>query len=621
MFVLLAGTGTAGNGGAIVRMANALRGCGGAPRLWSDPGRAAAAAVLKPDFVPEDLFDAQPIVGEDRVFVCQARLDNRAELIDRLGLAQDAPRADSHLLAAAYDRWGEDCVEALVGDYAFAAWRRADGRVVAAVDPLGMRRLMWTRIDGGIALSAQVPALLAHPQVSRDPDFRALAKVLDSGLDRSATPFAAIRALPGGHRLAWSGGEPQIHRWWRPEFGADLWYGDPRDYVEEARELFTSAVRAHLRSSSPISSTLSGGLDSGSVTAAAALLLSDRCERLAAYTSVPETGLKPSRRPGWEPDDRGYAAEVAAGLPNIDHHLVAPEGRCTLDVSKSVAERSRTPVKAATNLLWADAIASRMSASGSHVLLVGQRGNHAFSWRGQSTVLELAMLGKVGAALRQARLEARAREKSVAWVLAGAARGGLRILSRRPLASDFRNPELRMVRARFRPSRRERRNEYALVPGERRFWAAMATNPAHVLSPDPVLQWGVEFRDPTADRRLIERLLRFPQAAFRIGGRYRGLAREAAAGLLPDSVRLRLTQGAQVPEAPSLIALHARRYEAALDEMRGSASCRELFHLESVGQAVNAFAAGSGDYSSALRLDRAFNLGLFLVEMDRPDDR
>lgn len=602
-------------------MAGALRGAPGPPRLWRDADGRAAAAALAPGFLPEDRYDAQPLAGEERLFVCQARIDNRAELLGRLGFEGEAAMADSTLLAAAYDRWGEDCVREVVGDYAFAAWHRRDGRVVAAVDPLGMRRLMWTRIGGGIALSAQIPALLADRRVSRDPDLGALAKVLDSGLDRSATAFAAIRALPGGHRLVWGGGEPLIDRWWRPEFGADLWYSDPGDYVEEARELFTRAVGAHLRASGSISSTLSGGLDSGSVTATAARLLSDRGGDLTAYTSVPETGLETSRRPNWEPDDRAYAAEVAAGLPNIDHRLVAPEGRCTIDVSRAVAERSLTPVKTATNMLWADAIGARMSASGSRVLLVGQRGNHAFSWQGQNTVWELAMFGMAGAALRQARLEARAREKSLAWVLGGVARGGLRTLSRRPLSSDFRNSGLRFIRAPFRPSPRERRNEYALIPGERRFWAVVTTTPAHAFTPDPVLQWGVEFRDPTADRRLIERLLRFPQAAFRIGGRYRGLAREVAAGLLPDRVRLRRTQGAQVPEAPSLIALHAQRYEAALDEMRSSAACRELFDLDSVGEALRGFAAGSRDYASAIRLDRAFNVGLFLAGLEGRDDR
>ncbi|HEX8573281.1 MAG TPA: asparagine synthase-related protein [Allosphingosinicella sp.] len=615
MFVLLAGAGVAGDKMALERMAAALRGRGGAARLWSDPFRAAAAAALPPDFLPEDSFDSQPLAGDGRVFVCQARLDNRGELLDRLRLAADSPMADSALLAAAYDRWGEDCVQEVVGDFAFAA-RHRDGRVVAAVDPLGARRMLWARIGNGIALSAQLPALLAHPALSLEPDFEALAKLLDSAIDRTTTPFAAVRSLPGGHRLVWRSGEARIERWWRPEASAPVRYRDPGDYVDETRELLGRAVAAHLRSSGPVSTTLSGGLDSGCVTALAARLLAPGGTRLAAYTSVPEEGLAASERPNWEPDDRLYAARVAELYDNIDHHLVSPGRQSAIAAAERVHRRSLTPVKATTNLLWLHRIADLAEARGSRVLLMGQHGNAAFSWRGGSTVWELAALGRPRDSWVQAGLEARARGRGRTWILAAAARDGLRTLSRRTAGEDIGNPGLHFIAAGYRERARRRGNEYALQAGSRAFWAGFATTPRHSWSPEPVLQWGVELRDPTADRRLIERLLAYPQAAFRIGGRHRGLAREVAVGLLPDEVRLRTTHGAQVPEAPSLIAAHSARYRAALARMRGSAWCRELLDLDAIEGAFAGFVRGSGDFYLALILDRAFGLGLFVAEME-----
>ena len=94
MFLLLAGPGIAAADGALETMAAKLRGGPGEPRLWRDGEGKAAAAALAPDFVPEDAFDAQPLAGAKRLFVCQARIDNRGELLDRLGLAADAPIAD-----------------------------------------------------------------------------------------------------------------------------------------------------------------------------------------------------------------------------------------------------------------------------------------------------------------------------------------------------------------------------------------------------------------------------------------------------------------------------------------------------------------------------------------------
>ncbi|HEX8381545.1 MAG TPA: asparagine synthase-related protein, partial [Allosphingosinicella sp.] len=401
MFVLLAGPGAAARDEVMQGMAQALRGGLGPARSWRSEQRDAAAASAAPDFVPEDVFDAQPIVSEERVFVCQARIDNRDELLERLGFPIGCAMADSMLFAAAYDRWGGACVERITGDFAFAAWNRADGRIEAAVDPIGTRRLYWTRVGQGLALSPQLRPLLAHPRVSGEPDLAALAGMLDSGIERSSTPYAGVKALPGGHRLTWAGGELRVERWWRPDWRPSIRHRDPGDYAEEARELFMAAVKSQLRSRGPLSTTLSGGLDSGAVTAAAARLLAPAS--LTAYTWVPEPGLARFERPGWDSDDSDYARAVAAAYPNIEHRLVAPGGRSVLEAAGLFHLNSATPSKNATNLLPFDSMARAMAAEGSRILLTGQQGNSAFSWRGQSAVRELAALGRVGEALEQAR--------------------------------------------------------------------------------------------------------------------------------------------------------------------------------------------------------------------------
>ena len=108
MFVLIAGKRSADAEGLLERMAAELLGAAGSPRLWRDAGRDAAAASLVTNFVPEDALDVQPIVDEERVFVCQARLDNRDELQQQLGIG--SRMADSSLLAAAYAEVSEGAV-------------------------------------------------------------------------------------------------------------------------------------------------------------------------------------------------------------------------------------------------------------------------------------------------------------------------------------------------------------------------------------------------------------------------------------------------------------------------------------------------------------------------------
>ncbi len=606
--------------GQLEQMAACLRGGREAPRVWRDRFRCAGAASLKPDFVPEDVYDQQPLVEEEGVFVCQARIDNRGTLHQRLGLRQGQPMADSELLAAAYARWGNRCVEQVVGDFAFAAWHRADGRVVAAVDHLGTRRLYWAAVGTGIALCSQLAPLLGHPAISHAPDLDAMARLFYMGVDRTSTPFSSIRAVPGGHLLTWRpGAAPRLARWWQPDSEPTVWHRDPRDYVSETRELLGQAVRAQLRSSGPLCTMLSGGLDSGCVTATAAGLLAEHNAGITAYTSVPEPGLTPSQRPGWEPDDRGYAAATVARHANIGHRLVSPGGRCVLDVLPSIHAVARTPTKTTSNFLWADAISTSTAASGSSVLLIGQHGNAAFSWKGEGHLWELLAHGHLRGALAQAALDARVGDTHLTRVMARAVRAGLRSTVRpRSLGNGARPPGLVLLHPERRSALAPPSGLYAEAQGSRAAWVAFATTARHVWSPEPVAQWGIEWRDPTADRRLVERLLQFPQAAFRVAGRERGLARSVAEGLLPEHVRLRRTQGAQLPEAPSLIALNATRYEAALAEMRGCAGCRELLDLESLRRSLERLVGGAQDYLLALAVDRAFDVGLFLVSLERP---
>ena len=82
---------------------------------------------------PESLQERLPMMSQagNLVLTADARIDNRDELIVTLGLADRPPAeiADSQLILAAYEKWGERCPEKLLGDFAFAIWdgQRGEG--------------------------------------------------------------------------------------------------------------------------------------------------------------------------------------------------------------------------------------------------------------------------------------------------------------------------------------------------------------------------------------------------------------------------------------------------------------------------------------------------------------
>jgi asparagine synthase (glutamine-hydrolysing) len=583
-------------------------------RSWRDPRGRGAAISAAPDLLPEDVYDRQPIEADGRLFLCRVRLDERDALGARLGFPPERIRvmADSALLFAAWQRWGDDCPQQVRGDYAYIAWRPDEAIVEAAVDHWGgSAAVFWARLGRGLIVADNLAVLLRHPDVDRTLDHEALAGFLRTGIDRRTTPYAGVRTVPGGHRLAWRDGSVTVRRWWNPDTDVD-WSRGGSSLVEEVRERFQRAVAARLRSSGGVAATLSGGLDSGLVASVAVRSAPLSASGLDAYTAAPEPGLPAPARRGWDADDTGYAAATAAASPGLRQHVVRPEGRSPLDVLPRLVAGAGTPVRGGANLMWLDAISRAARAAGARVLLTGQHGNFALSAPGTGALLELLAAGRAGAA-RSLLLEAARR------------RGWLRAandLAVRPLRGRIAHAAGRRPNLRASPYLRGAPGhpggtDAALEarPASRAQWLGFALLTPHAWRSDPIDQWDIEWRDPTADRRLIELLLRLPLAAFRCGGRDRGLAREIGSGLLPDEVRLRTRRGAQAPEQVALIARAAPAYREALAAIRENADADEMLDLDAMEHRLSEFAAGSGAASDASAWLGALTLGLFLVNV------
>ena len=92
---------------------------------------------------PESCQEKLPLVSrtEDLVLTADARLDNRQELIGVLGLDHrpSGEITDSELILAAYERWGEECPQHLVGDFAWVLWDGRHQTLFAAWDHFGAK--------------------------------------------------------------------------------------------------------------------------------------------------------------------------------------------------------------------------------------------------------------------------------------------------------------------------------------------------------------------------------------------------------------------------------------------------------------------------------------------------
>lgn len=216
-----------------------------------------------------------PVTLDGRVWLsADVRLDDRAALITALtgcDARPDAAADDAELVLRAYAAWGEEMLEHLAGDFAFALWDSHRRVLICPRDQFGIVPLHYTAVGDQVLVASSVELLLLHPEVSPALDETAIADWLMMGqaTDFESTTFAAIRCVAPAHFLRFSHGDVRLRRYWRsPEFLPLLRFGRPDDYVTHFRALFERAVADRIAPGA-LSAQLSGGMDSTAITAMA----------------------------------------------------------------------------------------------------------------------------------------------------------------------------------------------------------------------------------------------------------------------------------------------------------------------------------------------------------------
>jgi len=247
-----------------------------AQRAWTGGNVGFGHALLTATY--ESANEIQPCTLDGQVWItADARIDARRELGAKLagkGRPARLDRPDAELILHAYHAWGIECLEHLLGDFAFAIWDAPARRLFMARDHFGLKPLFYVHRGGLLAFSNSLPCLRRHPQVSDELNELAIADFLlfDYPQDPDATSFADIRRLRAAHFLVAGEGGVNVERYWTLPVEEEIRYRRMGDYVEHFNEVLSQAVGDRLRTDR-VSVFLSGGLDSGTVAAAAREIL------------------------------------------------------------------------------------------------------------------------------------------------------------------------------------------------------------------------------------------------------------------------------------------------------------------------------------------------------------
>jgi asparagine synthase (glutamine-hydrolysing) len=223
---------------------------------------------------------AQPMFGaEGRVVgVVNGEIYNYRELRGRLRALGHAfvTNSDSEVVIHGYAEWGDEVLDLLEGQFAFAAWDARSQRLLLARDRMGEKPLFWAQLEGGgIAFASELRALRRYPGIDTDVDPEALSRYLVHEYVPSPRSICrGIRKLAAGHCLvARPGRAPVVHPYFELPLATNPAGGRLRDLdgaAHEVRSALQRSVEARLVSDVPLGVFLSGGLDSSLVAAMAA---------------------------------------------------------------------------------------------------------------------------------------------------------------------------------------------------------------------------------------------------------------------------------------------------------------------------------------------------------------
>jgi asparagine synthase (glutamine-hydrolysing) len=248
--------------------------------LWHGGSVGFGHALLR-TYTPGEESAPQVRVASDGLsIVADARIDGREDLVRELRSSNGHLSAASpvtELLLAAYRMWGEQCPEHLLGDYAFTIWDEGRKSLFAARDPFGVKPLFWAEVGGTVIVGNTIATLRAYPDISSRLDERSIGDYLLFGgiFDEALTYFAEIHNVPRGTAITFTPEGKRERKFWSVPQPLELRYRRQSEYLEHFETVFLKAVADRL-SGGPVVVELSGGLDSGTVAAAASEVLGER---------------------------------------------------------------------------------------------------------------------------------------------------------------------------------------------------------------------------------------------------------------------------------------------------------------------------------------------------------
>jgi len=451
-------------------------------------------------------------------------------------------QTDTEVILAAWIRWGSECLRRFNGMWAIALWDSSRHELFLSRDRFGIKPLYWLQVGDEIGFASEIKALLAAFPDQREANRQEISHFLTGGVPDSsdATFFAAVQSVTPATLLRVGLNHELSTRYWGAADSLDRSVSSHP--AEELLNLLDDAVRLRLAADRPLGTSLSGGLDSSTVSALAAR---------HRHGPLPTFSL---RYRGRAIDESAYVNAVVERWPNLSVNWVEPRPDGLLEDIERIVWYHDAPTPMRGRLpAW---ILARQAGHQVRVLLDGSGGDELLAGYARFLVpaaVDLAFHPVAsGASIGAAKALRRA------WSLHGPTRYEVlrpfalsaAALVRRagPSSADLLRPEFRLEAGsgdwerNFHGWLRRGMNGPFPTYLKNALWHELtcAGLPEALHNADATtMAHSIEGRPPLLDHRVVELCFALPQQAYFEAGWSKGILRRATGELLPDAARWR----------------------------------------------------------------------------------
>lgn len=429
--------------------------------------------------------------------------------------------SDTEVLLHAYLEWGADCTSRLNGIFAFAIWDERRQRLFLARDRMGVKPLFYAERGSSFLFASELKSLLAHPDVKPALSREGLAEVF--AISPARTPghgvFHEVYEVRPGCALTVTRDGVKINRYWQLESRPHT--DDLETTAARVKELVTDSIQRQLVADVPVSTLLSGGLDSSVITAVAARYFEQEGRGpLHTYSIDYVDNAKHFQASAFQPNEDAPFVRLVSQHLGTHHHDIQFDTDELID-----ALRTATLARDLPGMADVDAslyLFCREIKKETTVVLSGECADEVFGgypWFHREDMLNARTFPW-----------ARATKERASWLS--------------PELRDWVKPE-EYVAMRYE----ETLDEVPQLPGESPFEARRREmfylnltwfmNTLLDRKDRMSMAASLEARVPFCDHRIVEYVWNIPWELKTYGNREKGILRKAMEGILPDEVLYR----------------------------------------------------------------------------------